>query len=447
MRSTRGCGEATSGARVPAHHARHPLMPSVILAGSLIDGAGGPPAHGAAVVVERGKIIAVRTGPGWKDTHGDGVVDCTDLTVLPGMIDAHVHLTFNAGPDNADVIQTLVTENDMMLALRAMANAQDALRAGVTTVRDCGGRGLATLAVRDAVARGLVTGPRILVSGMPITTTAGHLHYCGLLADTSDELRQAVRAMCEAGVDFIKICATGGMMTEGSHPLRPQYGPDDLQITVKEAHHLGRPVAAHVLNAEAIRYCVAAGVDTFEHCLWQAPDGRMEYDEAVALEIVRSRRHVGVTGSGVVRQLLPAAGDLPDEGAKKHAALWERFAGERAMRASGVRMMLHTDAGVRFTPFAEFARALEVAILGIGITPMEAISMVTRVPAEGLGLGADLGTVEPGKQADLVAVEGDPLADVSNLGRVRYVWRDGRMVVHDGMVSSPLRPDASDSFA
>ena len=132
-------------------------------------------------------------GSGYRRPDGDDMWDCRHLTLLPGFIDAHVHLNFNAGPTNEDVIATLARENEAQLALRAIANAQDALRAGVTTVRDCGGRGLVTFSVRDAVAGGLVTGPRILVCGMPITTTLGHCHYCGLVADGTDAARAAAR--------------------------------------------------------------------------------------------------------------------------------------------------------------------------------------------------------------------------------------------------------------
>jgi imidazolonepropionase-like amidohydrolase len=410
-------------------------MRTVILAGALIDGTGKPPVAGAAVVVEDGRIIAVHTGARWKDTAADQVIDCTHLTLLPGFIDSHVHLTFNAGPDNDDVIRTLAAESDAALAVRALANAQDALRAGVTTVRDCGGRGLVTLAVRDAIRSGLATGPRVLASGMPITTTRGHLHYCGLVADTTDQLRGAVRAMCDAGADFIKVCATGGMMTAESDPLRPQYGAEDLRLVVEESHGRSRPVAAHVLNAEAVRSCVAAGVDTIEHCLWLAPDGSTAFDPTVAQRMARERRYVGVTVSGVVRRMRPADGDPPEERARGQTAILERFSSERRMWAMGVRMMLHTDAGVRFTPFAEFGRALEVAVEVLDLAPLDVIGMVTRIPAEALGLAGEIGTIEVGKRADLVAIEGDPARDVTAAARVRYVWRDGRMVARDGWLS------------
>ena len=415
-------------------------MRTVILTGTLIDGTAREPVRGAAVVVERGHIASVETGPGWKDVRGDRTADCTQLTLLPGFIDAHVHLTFNAGPDSDDVIRTLVSESDAMLAVRAAANAQDALSAGVTTVRDCGGRGLVTLAVRDAVRQGMITGPRILASGMPITTTAGHLHYCGLTADSAVELRKAVRSMCLAGADFIKIVATGGMMTGGSNPLRPQYTRDELTAAAAEAHRLGRPIAAHVLNAEAIRSCLAAAVDTIEHCLWLAPDGTVAYDANAVDELVRTRCCVGVTVSGLLRGLLPDGDDDPGERERRRVALRERFAPERRMKAAGVHLVLHTDAGVRLTPFAAFSRGLEVAVAAIDLTPREAIQMVTRLPAEGVGL-ADLGTVEPGKRADLVAVDGDPAASVADLARVRHVWRDGRRLVRDSLLSRPGRDE------
>ncbi len=410
-------------------------MRTVISAASLIDGTGTPPVTDAAVVIENGRIAAVHTGARLKDTSGDEVVDCTHLTLLPGFIDAHVHLTFNAGPDNDDVIRTLVAESDAALAIRALSNAHAALLAGVTTVRDCGGRGLVTLAVRDAIDAGLVTGPRVLASGMPITTTRGHLHYCGLVAEGTDQLRRAVQAMCDAGADFIKICATGGMMTAESDPLRPQYSVDDLRLVVEESHRRARPVAAHVLNAEAVRSCVAAGVDTIEHCLWLAPDGRTVFDPVLAQRMARDRRYVGITVSGIVRRLQPADGDAPDESARKLAALIERFSSERRMWAQGVRMMLHTDAGVRFTPFAEFAHALEVGAQALDVPPINILGMVTKIPAEGLGLAHEIGTIEVGKRADLITVEGDPASDLAAAGRVRHVWRDGRMVVRDGWLS------------
>jgi imidazolonepropionase-like amidohydrolase len=407
-------------------------MQTVIRAGSVIDGTGRDPIRNATITIDGGRIIGVDTGSAYQRRDGDEVLDCRHLTLLPGFIDAHVHLNFNAGPTNEDVIETLGRESEAQLALRAIGNAQDALRAGVTTVRDCGGRGLVTFSVRDAVAGGLMTGPRILVCGMPITTTLGHCHYCGLVADGTEAARSAAQAMCEAGADFVKVMASGGMMTATSDPLRPQYSLESLQAIVGVARGFRRPVAAHALNTETVRRAVDAGVDTIEHCLWQAPDWSFEPDEEVITKIASRRIYVGSTSSGIVRAMMPDPADTPDVQAEKRAAFAKRFQGERLMRSMGVPILIHTDAGVRHTPFREFGQAIECGAAGIGLTPVEAIRAVTQIPAEALGLGHDVGTIEPGKRADLIAVEGDVVSDLTAVRRVRGVWRDGQMVVADG---------------
>ncbi len=410
-------------------------MRAVILAGTVIDGTGRDPVRQAAIRIDGGRIIGVDAGSGSQRHDGDDMWDCRHLTLLPGFIDAHVHLNFNAGPTNEDVIETLARESEAQLALRAIANAQDALRAGVTTVRDCGGRGLVTFSVRDAVASGLVTGPRILVCGMPITTTLGHCHYCGLIADGTEAARSAARAMCDAGADFVKVMASGGMMTATSDPLKPQYSLESLRAIVDVARGFRRPVAAHALNTETIRRAVDAGVDTIEHCLWQAADWSFEPDEEVITKIASRRIFVGSTASGIVRALMPDPGDSPDVQAEKRAAFAKRFQGERLMRSMGVPLLIHTDAGVRHTPFREFGQAIECGAAGIGLTPVEAIRAVTQIPAEAIGLGDEIGTIEHGKRADLIAVEGDVTTDLTAVRRVRGVWRDGRMVVADGRLT------------
>jgi imidazolonepropionase-like amidohydrolase len=415
-------------------------MPTVIRAGIAIDGAGRDPTKNTAITIDGGRIIAVDAGAGSRRRAGDEW-DFPHLTVLPGFIDAHVHLNFNAGPTNEDVIATLLKESEADLALRAIGNAQDALRAGVTTVRDCGGRGLVTFSVRQAVTGGVVVGPRVLVCGMPITTTLGHCHYCGLVADGTDAARAAARAMCEHGADFVKVMASGGMMTSTSNPLSPQYSLEALGAIVGVAREFRRPVAAHALNTETVRRAVDAGVDTIEHCLWQAPDWSFDPDEEVITKIASRRIYVGSTSSGLVRTMRPAAGDAPDVQAEKRAAFAKRFQGERLMRSMGVAILIHTDAGVRQTPFREFAQAIECGAEGIGLTPVEAIRAVTQIPAEALGLGHEIGTIEPGKRADLIAVDGDVAADLTAVRRVRAVWRDGRLVMADGrLVTEPRAP-------
>ena len=402
---------------------------------AVIDGTGRDPIRNAVVGIQSGRINSIKPWAASASTASGEVLDCSEWTLLPGFVDAHVHLTFSAGPDNETVIQTLQGEDDAALAVRALVNAQDALRAGVTMLRDCGGRGFVTLRVRDAIASGLAVGPRILASGMPITTTMGHCWYCGLIANGADEARAAAGAMCDAGVDFVKVMGSGGMMTASSDPLKPQYDLAAMKAIVDESHARGRAVASHVLNTEAIRYAVEAGVDTLEHCLFNTPDGRIEPDGRLIQKMMRQRIYVGSTMAGVVRSKLPAADDTPEILAEKRAWLDERFSGERVMRAAGVPVLIHTDAGVRMTPTREFAQALVCGVVALGITPVEAIQATTQIPALAIGLADEIGTIQIGQRADLVAVEGDPAANVADAARVRRVWRDGRLVVMDGWMA------------
>lgn len=407
-------------------------MTTWILAGQLIDGTGRAPQENVAVAIEGERIAAICPQSQCKPAAGDQVVDRRDLALTPGLIDTHVHLTFDHGPDH-HVTRAKVEAADLpTLTLRAVRNAQMCLLGGITTVRECGDRGLVTLRVRDAIREGLVTGPRILAAGTPITTTAGHLHWCGCEADTAEEVRKAARALCKAGVDFVKVMASGGNMTAGSNPLQPQYTVAELQEAVHESHRLQRRVAAHILNAETVRRCVAAGVDTLEHCLWNTPQGVPDYDAEVVERLAGAPMWVGITMAGIDRVLLPAAGDTREQAAKKLAALRAKHAPSRRMLEAGVKIMISSDAGVRYTRFEDFALSLVCAVEGLGISAVEAIHRATQVPADAIGLSTELGSVEVGKRADLVLVAGDPSRDAGAMARVQQVWRDGRLVLDDG---------------
>ncbi len=403
----------------------------VLRASRLIDGTGAAPTDDPVLVVADGRVEAVCQGelpPALRD--GAVFLDLPGQTLLPGLIDSHVHLVFDAGPDHAAVRRRLAEEDDQDLLLRALHNAQTLLRAGITTARDCGDRGFVTLKVRRAIEDGLFSGPRLLCSGPPITTTAGHLHYCGLHADSLDDVRRAVRGVVERGADYVKIVATGGMMTPGSNPRRCQFSPEELKVAASEAHRLGKRVAAHLLGVEGIQPCLQAGIDTFEHCSWLACDEEQEFDfrPELAREIARSGITCGHTMVGLYRDLLPdreAPEAVQAEQLEQLRALQERFA---RMRELGIRMMLSSDAGVAGTRFDRFVDGLEVAFVAMGMSPLAAIEASTRVPAEALGLGDEIGTLVPGKRADIVAVKGDASADITALKRVSLVMRDGRVL-------------------
>jgi imidazolonepropionase-like amidohydrolase len=396
----------------------------------LIDGTGADPRRDVAVGIEDDRIAHVVDRRAARVADDDAVVDEPELVLTPGLIDSHVHLVLDHGPDHATTRAGVEAASDAELTARAVRNAHMCLGAGITTVRDCGGRGLITSAVRDAIDAGLLVGPRVLACGPPLTTTAGHAHWLGGIADSEQELRVAVRELCRDRVDFIKVMATGGNMTAGSNPLRAQYGAAELASAAFEAHRLNRRIAAHVLSAEAIPWLVDAEYDTLEHCLWQAPEGGTRYDAELAARIAAGGTWVGVTLAGIDRLLLrdPAGG---------RQALRDRHADVRRLLDAGVRVMLSSDAGVRYTRFEDFALTLVCAVEGLGMSPVEAIHRATSVPADALGIAGDVGTVEGGKRADVVLVAGDPASEVGDMAAVRAVWRDGRVVVMGDRVAVP----------
>ncbi|MDH7568855.1 MAG: amidohydrolase family protein [Armatimonadota bacterium] len=402
----------------------------VIRAARLIDGTGAAPLNDPVLVLQAGRVEAICCGE--LPAHlaeGARWLDLPGKTLLPGLIDAHVHLVFDAGPNHAAVCQRLAEADDGYLLLRAQRNAQALLSAGVTTARDCGDRNWVTLTLRRAIEEGLVCGPRLLCCGPPITTTAGHLHFCGNEVDSETEVRRAVRLAARRGADFIKVVVTGGMMTAGSNPRRSQFQLAELKAAVSEAHRLGKRVAAHVLATEGIAMALEAGVDTLEHCNWLGTEAdSIDFQPALARDMARSGVWWSHTCAGVYRELLPnAAAPEAEQEAQGQAlrAVMERF---RRTLDAGARMVLSSDAGVQGTPFERFVDGLEVAVRGMEVSPLAAIEACTRVPAEALGLGEEVGTLTPGHRADVLVVDGDPSRDVGALRRVVMVLRDGEIV-------------------
>jgi imidazolonepropionase-like amidohydrolase len=375
----------------------------------------------AAVRIAGGSIVAVG------DLAPDGLAhhDFAGCTILPGLIDTHVHLCFSALDNHPAIVEQVVRETDEQLLARALANAAAALRAGITTVRDCGGKNDVILRAREILRRGDAPGADVLSCGMPITTTAGHCHWLGLIADGEDAAVRAAGQMLDAGADFLKVMATGGNMTPSSDPFRPQYDAATLTRIADLGRRAGKHTAAHVLSRAGLPNAVAARVRTIEHCDWRTEPTRFEFDPELARRMIDQQQYAGLTMTGPTRRaFLPRATELYPELMPLFDA---RFACERRMIDFGVPFTLHSDAGVRMTPIDRFALGLRAAEVELRLSPREVLTAATKTPAEAIGL-ADRGVIAPGRRADLLIVEGDPLTDLASLERVRAIMQAGRWV-------------------
>jgi imidazolonepropionase-like amidohydrolase len=400
-----------------------------ITADRLFDGTGGPLVIQPQLRIQGSRIEAVQHSLLPPAGCSGERFDFPGCTILPGLIDTHVHLIFCAAETNEAVIDQVTRETDEQLLERARYNAKAALHAGITTVRDCGGKGTLIQQLRDLIRRGEAAGPDIISCGVPITTTTGHCHWLGLIANTPDEVRRAVAKMLSEDVDWLKVMATGGNMTPSSDPMRAQYDDATLALIADLGRAAGKYAAAHVLSRAALPGAVAANFRTIEHCDWRIEEDRYEFDPELARRIRDQGQYVGLTMSGTTRRaFLPQVAQSTHLGPIRRLDI--RFACERQMLDAGVRYTLHSDAGVRWTPIERLDIGVQAAVLELKLTPAEVLTAVTRSAAEALELG-DRGMLVPGRRADLVVVEGNPLQDVACLGKVRAVMKAGQWVQRD----------------
>ena len=381
-------------------------MASLTLRGGLTwDGLTGRPVESNVVI--DGSVIAA-TGA---DSGGGDSLDVSGCTVLPGLIDAHAHLCFNARPNWREVYDR---DTPGRMLLRMASNGRSMLEAGITTVRDLGAPTALSIEIREAFAGGLALGPKLLVAGAPITTTGGHCHFMGGEADGELEFRKAVRGHVKADVDWIKVMATGGNMTPRTNTFAPQYTLDELRAGIEETHRLRRKLTAHAHGAVGIAVAVEAGVDMIEHCSFTAPGG-VAFDPALADEIAKRGIVVSPTVSVGYR-------NWTDDGLRKR-----RADVMRELLARGCQVIMSTDCGISGVPHNALAGGIEVLSELGNLKPVEALKLATSTSASILGL-KDRGTIEVGKAADLVVVEGDPTLRLSDLARIRYVLKDGVVV-------------------
>ena len=412
---------AAAGAQMPATSARH----VVIRAGHLLDVKTGRMLANQAIVIENEKIVSVGPASQAASAQGAAQIDLPNLTVLPGLIDAHTHLTgdpYHFGYASLGVSIPRAT-------LTGARNARVTLEAGFTTVRNVGAEGYTDVALRDAINAGDVPGPRMLVSGPALGITGGHCdnnllpyeyhHTDEGVADGVEQVQKKVREVIKYGADVVKICATGGVLSKGDNPQAAQYTLEEMKAIVADAHRLGRKVAAHAHGAQGIRWAAEAGVDSIEH-------GSYINDDAIAV----MKQH----GTYLVPTLY--LGDWFLENAERlHIPDFLLVKAKEVMPAarrnvahafsSGVKVAFGTDAAV----YPHGLNAHEFAVMvKLGLTPLSAIQAATVNAADLLGWSDRVGSLEPGNYADLIAVEGDPTKDVTTLERVKFVMKGGEVV-------------------
>lgn len=397
----------------------------VVRGGRIFDGSGADPAEGD-VAIEDGRLVAVGTG-----LDGDEAVDIAGRTLLPGLFDCHTHVCTSG----LDPLVTILERPFSYHFYEAQRNLATTLGIGITTIREAGG---ADLGIKQAVEDGLIPGPRMQISIVMLSQTGGHgdgwmppgyrvpfmIEHPGRpsgIVDGPDEVRRKVRELRRMGADVIKVATSGGVLSSRDDPRHAHFRPAELEALVEEATAAGIFVMAHAQGADGIKNAIRAGIRSIDHGIYLD-------DEAIELMKERGTWFVPtlVAPQGVI-DAFDAGIDLPPNVMDKARSVVEihRAAFRHAVEA-GVRIAMGTDSGV--TPHGRNLRELELMVEG-GMTPAAALEATTRSAAQLMGLDADLGTIEPGKLADLVVVEGDPY-DVATLAdRVEQVWKAGVRVI------------------
>jgi imidazolonepropionase-like amidohydrolase len=411
-------GSAKLASAQPA--AKPPAQRTLVRAGHLLDVNTGKLLDAQTIVVVGDSIQSIAASGSVASQPGDTVIDLGAMTVLPGLIDVHTHLTMNTDFDPFRE----VTSTDAKEAINGVVNARITLLAGFTSVRNVGAYGFTDVDLRDAINSGQVPGPHMLVSGPLIGITGGHcdqnllpIKYRAIgdgVADGIAAVQQKVRQNIKYGADLIKICATGGVLSKGDDPQASQFTLEEMQAIVADAHRLGRKVAAHAHGAQGILWATIAGVDSIEH-------GSYINDEAIA---EMKKRGTYLVPTLYLEDWMLEKGNLPAFYHQKMIDVSAVAKGniKHAMQA-GVKIALGTDAAVY--PHGLNAHELDVYVNQLGMAPLAALQSATVNAADLMGLSAKTGTLEPGKWADIIAVDKNPLDDVRVLQDVKFVMKAG----------------------
>jgi imidazolonepropionase-like amidohydrolase len=419
------CSAQQGAAAAPAAPAPEPI--TAIRAGKFIDVLAGRVLANQIILIRGTKIEAVGANVAIPD--GAKVIDLSNMTVLPGLVDCHTHLADLAEAEPLDVLQRTAAES----AFAAIPNASVTLLAGFTTVRDVGVyRAFNDVAMRDAIAKGIIIGPRMYVAGAYVTISEGAGAMTGLAPDiqlpwdlhygeanSPWEVRQKIRELAHRGADHIKILSTGAVLTHGSNPKSIEFTPEELRAAVEEAANFGLRVEAHAHATEGIKNAIRAGVASIEHAT-------LIDDEGIAL----AKQHGTYLDMDIYdEECIQSSPDTPADFLQHDRDLAEaqRRNFTKAVRA-GVKMSFGTDAGV--CPHGINARQFAFMVK-YGMTPMQAIQSATVNAADLIGHSELFGSITVGKSADIVAVSGDPLTDIRELEHVHFVMKEGRVYKQD----------------
>lgn len=407
-------------------------MKLVLKADRLIDGTGAEPVNNAALVAEDGRITQVTTQDQVQISPGEEVDKITvSGSIMPGYIEMHSHMHCSS---ELDAYRHITTESNETFTMRSVKAMRAALTSGVTTMRDLGARNEVAFPIKQAIEDGIIAGPRLIVTGTPITTTGGHCNIFGTEANSSEEVVAALRQQFKLGAGYIKIMSTGGGFTPGTNVRAPQYPMETLKDAVKDAERLNLRIAAHCHAAAGVRNCVEAGVHNLIHCSWLADDPAdvYDYDTGVVDEMVAKGIYVDPTLA--LGHLNDLRGRAPGGGSTAMGDPERRFEILRDMWSRGVKFVTGMDSGMVNAHFDDFAYIPQVMVEKMGISPMEAIVCSTKTSAECLGLEAEIGTLEVGKSADVVMVKGNPAEDIKAMHNVDSIVRQGEVVKRQGQL-------------
>jgi imidazolonepropionase-like amidohydrolase len=395
--------------------------PVVIRNVSLIDGTGATPVHGQALISEGRRITWIGPEAQLPEGADQAALDGQGGTIMPGLINCHVHLANDGSPD---LFGQAARDSVTIAALRGYKNLQLTLESGVTSVRDCGAASGVAVDLARAVEDGLVPGPRIRAAGRVITMTGGHGHFIGREADGPDGVRAATRAEIKAGAHFIKAMATGGVLTPGVLPTQTALQQDELEQVAREAHNAGRRAACHAIGNGGIKNAIRAGIDSIEHGFYlddEALQLALDHGTTLVPTLIAVNQIVNNGGTGAIP-------DWVVEKAESESG-HHRDSFGAAVRA-GMKIAAGTDAGTPFNPHTYLPQELALMV-EYGLSPMDAIIAATRSAAENLGLAPEIGTLEVGRIADVIVVDGDPVADIGAVASVRFVMKDGQVARND----------------